>query len=114
MGVRRHVLIAPLSGIPAMASINLKALIARLNKSCKKALEDSAGLCVNRRNYEVTVEHFIQALVDDPQSDLRPILSYFEKDLGRLQKALAEVLDRLPTGNTGRPEAPGPLFRQPE
>jgi type VI secretion system protein VasG len=86
-----------------MANINLKALIGRLNKTCKQALQDAAGLCVNRRNYEVNVEHFVQALVDDPQSDLRPILSYFEKDLGRFQKALAEVLDRLPTGNTGRP-----------
>ena len=86
-----------------MANINLKALIGRLNKTCKQALEDSAGLCVNRRNYEVTVEHFVQALVDDPQSDFRPVLHYFEKDLGRFQKALAEVLDRLLTGNTGRP-----------
>jgi type VI secretion system protein VasG len=34
-------------------SVNLKSLIGRLNGTCRKVLEDAAGLCLTRTNYDV-------------------------------------------------------------
>ncbi len=86
-----------------MAEINLKALLARLNRTCTKALETAAGMCVSRGHYEVTVEHFFTVLSDDTGSDLPVLLHHFGIDLGRLKKAMGMVLDGLRTGNAGRP-----------
>ena len=85
------------------STVNLKALIGRLDKTCKTNLEDAARLCVNRKNYEVTVEHFLHTLADDPQSDFRPIFSHFDRDIGRFTRAVEQELESLPTGNTRRP-----------
>lgn len=85
------------------STVNLKALIGRLDKTCKTNLEDAARLCVNRKNYEVGVEHYLHCLADDPQSDFRPIFSHFDRDLGRFTRAVEAELETLPTGNTRRP-----------
>ncbi|MCA9539921.1 MAG: AAA family ATPase, partial [Myxococcales bacterium] len=84
-------------------NVNLKNLISRLDETCKTALNEAASLCVNRKNFEVTLEHYLQALVDDPKSDLRAVFSYFEIEIGRFEKALQQELDALPTGSTRRP-----------
>ncbi len=84
-------------------AVNLKALIGRLDKTCKSNLEDAARLCVNRKHYEVTVEHYLHTLADDPSSDFRPIFNHFERDLSRFMRALDQSLEELPGGNTRRP-----------
>src|SRR5688572_4855808 len=86
-----------------MAEVNLKALIARLNKFCTRSLEAAAGLCVSRGNYEVTPEHLMIAMSEDPSADLQQIFKHFGVDGGRVQKSLTQVVDALKTGNAGRP-----------
>ena len=58
--------------------LDLKGLIRKLDRTCTKALEAAAGLCVSRTHYEVTVEHLLAVLVEDTTSDVGPILKHFE------------------------------------
>ena len=44
--------------------VNLKSLIARLNATCRGALEGAAGLCLSRTNYDVEPEHFLVKLIE--------------------------------------------------
>lgn len=86
-----------------MLTVDIKALLRRMNTYCTGALESAAGLCVSRTHYEVTVEHLLLKLLDHPQTDLALILGQMEIDPGRLAKALEESLEGLKTGNAGKP-----------
>src|SRR5688572_2179511 len=86
-----------------MVEVNLKALVARLNRFCTRSLEGAAGLCIQRTNYEVTPEHLLSVMADDPTADLQQIFKHFNVDLGRVQKGMLRIIDGLKTGNAGRP-----------
>ena len=86
-----------------MVEVNLKALVARLNRYCTRSLEAAAGLCVSRTNYEVTPEHLMHALIEDATADLQVIFKQFGVDPGRVQKSLITIIESLKTGNAGRP-----------
>jgi type VI secretion system protein VasG len=83
--------------------VDIKGLIRKLNRTGTRALEGAAGLCVSRAHYEVTVEHMLLQLLDDGGADLQPILRHFEIDPSTLLRTLQHGLERLQTGNTGRP-----------
>jgi type VI secretion system protein VasG len=83
--------------------VNLKFLIAKLNETCRAAMEAAAALCVSRTNYEVDIEHLLTALLDIPNCDLHCILAYFEIDSSRLAKDIATTMDRLKRGNSRGP-----------
>jgi len=38
-------------------SVNLRALIGKLNHSTRSAVEGAAGLCLSRTHYDVEIEH---------------------------------------------------------
>ncbi len=82
---------------------NLKGLIARLNPYCTRALEGASGVCVNRSHYEVSIEHMLLQLLDDPQSDIPLLLAHFEIDTAQWVKQLQEELEGLKNGNPGKP-----------
>ncbi len=84
-------------------SVNLKALIGRLNDTCRSALEGAAGLCLSRTNYDVEVEHVLLKLLEASDSDLRRILKQFEIDGARFAKDVTRSLDKLKTGNARTP-----------
>jgi type VI secretion system protein VasG len=86
-----------------MAEVNLKSLVARLNRFCTRSLEGAAGLCIQRTNYEVTPEHLLSVMADDPTADLQQIFKHFNVDIGRVQKGMLRMIDGLKTGNAGRP-----------
>ncbi len=83
--------------------LDLKGLIRKLDRTCTKALEAAAGLCVSRTHYEVTVEHVLAVLVEDGTADVGPILKHFEIEASQLLRALQRVLESQRSGNTGRP-----------
>jgi len=66
-------------------------------------METAAGHCVSRAHYEVTVEHLLIKLVEDPQADIQLILRHFEIDPGKLGKAIDQTIDGFKTGNSGKP-----------
>src|SRR5215510_6742639 len=82
---------------------SLKALIARLDDTCRSALEAAAGLCLSRTNYDVEIEHVFIKLSETPNTDLARILRHFEIDLSRLSADLMRALDRSKTGNARTP-----------
>jgi type VI secretion system protein VasG len=86
-----------------MITVDIKSLLGRLNPYCTRSLEAAAGLCVTRNHYEVTVEHLLAKVLEDPQSDLPLIFRQFDLDSGRVQKALDQTLEELKTGNAGKP-----------
>jgi type VI secretion system protein VasG len=86
-----------------MLTVDIKSLLRRLNAYCTSCLEGAAGLCVSRTHYEVTVEHLLVKLLENPQADLTLILRHLEMDPGRLEKALAQSLEEFKTGNAAKP-----------
>src|SRR6202163_871627 len=84
-------------------AVNLKSLIARLDSTCRGALEGAAGLCLSRTNYDVEPEHFLLKLVESPDTDIGSILRHFEINPARLSKDLTRAMDKLKTGNARTP-----------
>ncbi|HUU46855.1 MAG TPA: type VI secretion system ATPase TssH, partial [Acidobacteriota bacterium] len=86
-----------------MAKLELRSLIRKLNSYCNGALENAAGLCMARSHYEVTIDHMLLKLVDNPQADVQHILRYFEVEPARIIGALQHNVEGLRAGNTGKP-----------
>ncbi len=86
-----------------MAKANLKALIGKLNETCRKSLESAAGLCLSQTHYEVEVEHLLIKLLENSNTDLQKILRYFELNEGRLVADLTRSLEGFKTGNARNP-----------
>jgi type VI secretion system protein VasG len=86
-----------------MITVDIKALLNRLNPYCTRSLEAAAGFCVSRTHYEVTVEHLFAKLLEDPQSDLPLIFRQFDIDPGRIAKSVDQTLEEYRTGNAGKP-----------
>ncbi|MFP7754278.1 type VI secretion system ATPase TssH [Thermodesulfobacteriota bacterium B35] len=86
-----------------MLSVDIKSLLARLNPFCTRSLEAAAGLCVSRTHYEVTLEHMLAKLLEEPRSDIPLILHHFGVDAGRFARALDQALEEFRTGNAAKP-----------
>ncbi|MSP25215.1 MAG: type VI secretion system ATPase TssH [Myxococcales bacterium] len=80
-----------------------KAIIKRLTRTCTAALESAVVQCVNVRHYEVTVEHVLSALLENPDSDVAFLTMHYDLDPGALKSTLQRSLDSLRTGNSGKP-----------
>ena len=86
-----------------MLLVDLKPLVGRLDGYCKESLENAVGLCVSRGHYEITVEHLLHRLLDEPQADLPLLLRQNGVDAGTLRQGIDRVLEDMRTGNAGRP-----------
>ncbi|HTJ83616.1 MAG TPA: type VI secretion system ATPase TssH [Polyangiaceae bacterium] len=86
-----------------MLVVEHKSLLKRLTKNCVNALEAAANQAVAARHYEITVEHFLLALLDDADSDIAFVVSHYDLNPAQLRAALQRGLDDLRTGNSGRP-----------
>src|SRR5689334_7076894 len=84
-------------------SVNLRALIAKLNPTTRGAVEAAAGLCLSRTHYDVEVEHYLVKLLDATDSDFACVLKQYAVDRSRLASDLAKSLDHLKTGNARTP-----------
>src|SRR5712692_9131339 len=87
-----------------VASINLKALVGKLNTTSRRALEGAAGLCLSRTNYNVELEHWLLKLIEPTDSDLPRVLKHYDIDISRVSRELTKALDQLKTGNARPPE----------
>ena len=81
----------------------MKTLVAKLNPSCRKALELAAALCVSQTNFNVEIEHLLRRLLDQPDTDLACLLRYYEIDSGRLVRDLDNAIASFPRGNGRTP-----------
>jgi type VI secretion system protein VasG len=86
-----------------MAKVDLKSLLRKLNGFCTSSLEGAAGLCISRTHYEVTVEHLLYKMLENPAADIQAILRHFEIEPSRFVSSLNRAIEKLKTGNTGKP-----------
>ncbi|MCE0495096.1 type VI secretion system ATPase TssH [Vibrio salinus] len=68
-----------------MIRIELPTLISKLNEQSKLALEQAASLCIERQHPEVTFEHYLDVLLDNPLSDVRKILKSADIDYSEIK-----------------------------
>src|SRR4029077_13835151 len=83
-----------------MSEISRSALFGKLNSLAYKAIEGATVFCKLRGNPYVELVHWIQQILQTPDSDLHRIIRRFELDSSRLAKDVTEALDRLPRGAT--------------
>ncbi len=57
-----------------MIRIDIAKIIEKLNDECRHALEESASLAIAKGSDEISVEHILYKLAENPLSDLRSIL----------------------------------------
>jgi type VI secretion system protein VasG len=84
-------------------SVNLKALIGKLNAETRRTVEAAVGLCASRTHYDIEIEHFLMKMLDSTDGDLAFILKHFGVDRSKLSNDLTRSLDRLKTGNARNP-----------
>src|SRR6476660_6475901 len=83
-----------------MSEISRSALFGKLNSLAYKAIEGATVFCKLRGNPYVELVHWIQQILQAPDSDVHRIVRHFEIDQSRLAKDITEALDRLPRGAT--------------
>ncbi|HXB27833.1 MAG TPA: type VI secretion system ATPase TssH [Gemmatimonadaceae bacterium] len=84
-------------------TVDLRALIGKLNPATKGGLEAAAGLCLSRTHYDVEIEHYLLKLLDKSDGDFVAIAKHYEIDRSKLAKDLAAGLDKLKSGNARTP-----------
>jgi type VI secretion system protein VasG len=83
-----------------MAEISRVKLFGKLNRVCYKAIEGATVFCKLRGNPYVELVHWLNQLVQLPDSDLHRIFKHFGIDAARMAKDITDALDRLPRGST--------------
>jgi type VI secretion system protein VasG len=84
-------------------SVNLRALISKLNHETRSAVEAAAGLCLSRTHYDVEIEHFLLKLLDATDGDAALIFKHYGLDRSRIATDLTRSLDQLKSGNARTP-----------
>jgi type VI secretion system protein VasG len=84
-------------------SLSLKYLIAKLNDVSRRSLENAAGLCSSRTNYNVEIEHWLLKLLEAQDTDVPRLLKHFEIDQAQVQRSLMGAIERFKTGNSRVP-----------
>jgi type VI secretion system protein VasG len=91
----------PLStGDVTVAAANLKALVGKLNSTCRKALEGAVALCVSRTNPAVEIEHWLFKLTEPADTDFALIFARYNLDLSKVTTELTRAIDKLKTGSS--------------
>ena len=83
-----------------MTEISRSQLFGKLNSLAYTAIEGATVLCKLRGNPYVELVHWMQQIIQTPDSDMHRIVRHFEVDASRLAKDLTDALDRLPRGAT--------------
>jgi len=86
-----------------MILVELKPLIEKLNPYCRQSLENAAGYCLSRTNYEIGVEHFLSKSLEEGQSDIALMLGQQGIDLGVLKRTIDQSVEEMQAGNGSRP-----------
>ncbi|OLQ84315.1 ClpV1 family T6SS ATPase [Vibrio ponticus] len=83
-----------------MIRIELPTLIAKLNAQSKLALEQAASLCIERQHPEVSLEHYLDVLLDNPLSDVRLILKQASIEVALVKQTITASYSREQSNNT--------------
>ncbi len=83
-----------------MAEISRVKLFGKLNPVCYKAIEGATVFCKLRGNPYVELVHWLNQLLQLPDSDLQRLIRHYQLDVSRLAKDITDALDKLPRGST--------------
>jgi type VI secretion system protein VasG len=81
-----------------MAEISREALFGKLNPVAYRAIESATVFCKMRGNPQVELVHWLNQLLQLPDTDLHRVLKQFQVNPSVLAKDLTDALDRLPRG----------------
>jgi type VI secretion system protein VasG len=81
-----------------MGEISRANLFSKLDSLAYKAIEGATVFCKLRGNPYVEMVHWLQQILQTPDSDVHRIVRHFEIDSSRLAKDVVDSLDRLPRG----------------
>ena len=79
-------------------ALNLKSLIGKLNEYSRRALENAAGLCSSKSNYNVEMEHWLLKLLETPNTDIARLLRQYELNQSHLERDLTKSIEQFKTG----------------
>ncbi|KJZ07844.1 ATPase AAA [Marinomonas sp. S3726] len=85
-----------------MIQIELSNLISKLNSQTKLVMEQAASNCISRQNPEVTFEHLMFAILENPFSDIRVMLKSANLDHVLIKHKVGDALTSE-TGNATYP-----------
>lgn len=92
---------------------DIKTLINKSNRCVVDILQKTAEIAVQRGHYEISVEHFFYAALQNPDSDFYQILQNIAENdaefIPTILKNLNKALENFRNGNTARPVF-SPLF----
>ena len=83
-----------------MSEISRSALFGKLNSLAYRGIEGATVFCKLRGNPYVELVHWLQQILQTPDSDLHRIVRHFEIDAAVLAADVTNALDRLPRGAT--------------
>ncbi|BCE02731.1 type VI secretion system ATPase TssH [Marinicellulosiphila megalodicopiae] len=86
-----------------MSQVNLKTLISKNNKYCKRTLEGAAGLCLSRTHQNVEIEHWLMKLIEEPTADINLIFGYYSVSLETVVDDINKYLENQRTGSDETP-----------
>ena len=81
-----------------MAEIKRTVLFGKLNQIGYKSLESATVFCKLRGNPCVEVVHWIQQILQLPDSDFSRIVNHYELNISKLSADITASLDKLPLG----------------
>ncbi len=88
-----------------------KSIVRRLNPFCTAMLEAAVSQAASGRYYEIIPEHLLVALLEASETDAAALLYYTDQDASRLAQRVKRALERMKTGNQGRPVFAESLFQ---
>jgi type VI secretion system protein VasG len=92
-------------------SVDPKSLVRRLNPATTRMLEGAVGHAAGGQFYEITCDHLLLKLLESEDGDAALILQHFGQRKAILAQRIQRSLERMKTGNTGRPVFAEQLFQ---
>src|SRR4051812_36245943 len=83
--------------------VEAKALVRKLTPTATRMLESAVGRAAQSSNYEISVEHLLVAMLAPDEGDVARVLHNANADRKRLLARVERELERMKTGNPGRP-----------
>ncbi|WP_321949051.1 type VI secretion system ATPase TssH [Paraburkholderia sp. J10-1] len=84
-------------------TLDLKTLVARLEREPREALERAAQQCLRETHFVVEIEHWLLALAEPEGGDFACVLPHFGVDRAALAAEIRIAIARFKRGNTGMP-----------
>src|SRR5262249_47288348 len=96
---------APVAMVAAMLADEgcVKLLLSRLSGTCVGVLQVALDAATTARQPEITTEHALLGLLDEPSSELARLAAHFKIDDTRCREAIRAHLGTLPRNHAQRP-----------